>query len=160
MPPGGTRATHIRKGGHALDHSLTERKIPIGLIIAGELMFVIGGLMLVGRDVGLLLAFVGIMTVVGTLLMLLTAFVTASIFRVSFGDLGAAALKLAGIYIFSAALGTFLPPGFAFVIRTAAFVVLMMWLFELELTYVIVFSVVNFVVNLVVGFVLAGMLRG
>lgn len=88
-----------------MDYSLTERKIPIGLIIGGELLFVVAGLIQFGSKVGLLLAYVGISTVVGTLLMLMAAYVTAAICKVSFGDLLSAALKLAGIYIFSAAAG-------------------------------------------------------
>ncbi|QOV87405.1 hypothetical protein [Humisphaera borealis] len=141
-----------------MDYSLTERKIPIGLIIGGELLFVVAGLIQFGSKVGLLLAYVGISTVVGTLLMLMAAYVTAAICKVSFGDLLSAALKLAGIYIFSAALGAFLPSGFGFLVRTTTFVILMMWLFDLELTYVIAFTAVNFVVSLLATFAIAAVL--
>lgn len=141
-----------------MDHSLTERKIPVGLIIVGELIFVVGGLLKYGSNVGLLLAFIGISTVVGTLLMLIAAYVTAMVCSISFGDLASAALKLAGIYIFSSALGAFLPSGYGFLLRTTVFVLLMMWLFDLELTYVIAFTAVNFVVSLLAAFAIAAVL--
>ncbi|HEX8913161.1 MAG TPA: hypothetical protein VF796_12450 [Humisphaera sp.] len=143
-----------------MDHDLKEQKIPLGLIVAGELILVVAGLIKVGAGVGVLMAFVGVATVVGVLLMLTTAFLAAFLLRVSFGDLWSAVLKLTGIYIFSAALGLTLPSGFAFLLQSAAFVVLMMWLFELELPYVIAFAVLNFVVNLVAGGILAAAVAG
>jgi hypothetical protein len=144
-----------------MDGAATERKIPVGLIIAGELLFVVAGLRIVGVGrVAELMAFVGVATVVGVALMLGAAFVTATLFKVSFGDLNAAVLKLAGIYLISNGIGALLSgTGLGGLVATAIFFSLMMWLFELEMTYVVVFAVMNWVVQLVVGIAIAGMLR-
>ena len=141
-----------------MDGAAKERQIPIGLIIAGELAFVAAGLRLVGRGVGILMAYVGVATVVGTLLMLLAAFITALITRTSFGDLGSAVLKLAGIYLFANGVGALIPT-VGGLIALAVFFSLVVYLFELEGPYAVAFTIVNFVVHLTVGLALRGMLR-
>ena len=121
-------------------------QIPLTLIVAAFLLFALAGYRVAGPSgPAAAMAAVGVAAVIGTALMLAAAFVTASMIGVSFGELGPAALKLAAIYLFPAAVGTLLPYGgfFALVIWLA----LLLWLFDLEVYQAVVFAIILFVVN-------------
>src|SRR5258705_12352879 len=96
-------------------------QIPLTLIVVAFLLFALAGYRVAGpRGPAIAMAGVGVAAVIGTALMLAAAFVTASMIGVSFGELGPAALKLAAIYLFPAAVGTLLP--------YAGFFALIIWL--------------------------------
>lgn len=121
-------------------------QIPLTLIVVAFLLFGLAGYRAAGpTGPATAMAAVGVAAVVGTLLMLGAAFVTAQMLSISFGELGPAVLKLAAIYLFPAAAGTLLPFGglFALVIWFA----LLLWLFDLEVYQAVVFAIILFVVN-------------
>ncbi|MDB5297203.1 MAG: hypothetical protein JWO31_3186 [Phycisphaerales bacterium] len=136
-----------------------DKQLPVGLIVAGELLLVVAAVRVAGSGAGPLLAYVGVASVVGVLLMLLTAFVVAAGTRQSFGEFDSAALKLAGTYLISNGLAAVLAgTGLGPLIGSAVFFSLMIWLFELELPYAIIFAILYWVVSLIVRLIVAGML--
>src|SRR6185312_8900392 len=78
-----------------------ERQIPMILIAVGLALSTIGAIWKLG-PAGMPVAIETLVgaTVLGTGLMLVAAFATAAMIRASFGELNAAILKLAAIYLF------------------------------------------------------------
>jgi hypothetical protein len=133
-------------------------QIPLVLVVLGFLLFAITGYRLSGAGgPAVMMAYIGVATVLGTILMIAAAFVTAKLIGASFGELSTASLKLAAIYIFPAAIGSLMPFGgfLAFFIWLG----LLLWLFELEVYQAVVFAIVLWVVNFLVGLLLVGILR-
>jgi hypothetical protein len=135
-----------------------ERQIPIGLMIAGLVLFVVAGLFRAGATgTAMMLAALGVVAVIGVGLMLLAAFITASITSVRFGDLRGALLKFAGIYLFSSGVSAVLGGGWlGALISIAVFFSLLVWLFELETPYAVAFTLIYLVVSWVTALAVAG----
>ena len=129
-----------------------ERQAPIGLIIAGLVVYLFVAFRLAGpRGAPVAMGIVAVAAVLGTGLMLLAAFLTAAITRQSFGELSTGILKLAGIYIFSTAIAGLIPGAIGILIEDALFFSLLIWLFELEVPYAVVFMLVMMGINLIIG---------
>ncbi len=135
-----------------------EREIPIALIAIGVVLYVIAGYRIAGdRGVAAVFLFLTIGAGVGVALMLVAAFITAAITKQSFGDLRSGILKLSAIYLFPSAVGAMMPAGLGALISLAIFFSLIIWLFELDMVYAVVFSLVLFAVEFSVGLILAKM---
>lgn len=137
-----------------------DRKIPFALIGVGLVLYTVAGFVRFrAKGPAPVLAVVAVGCVVGVALMLAAAFITAKITGTSFGELGSAVLKLAAIYLFPSAVGLFVPGIVGGLVASVIAFVLLMWLFELELPYAIIFTIVTWVVNFVaalaVGVVIA-----
>jgi hypothetical protein len=82
-----------------------ELKVPLGLLIFGLLILVIHGFATAGAKGGWsVLLDIGILMVVYLPLTIIAMFIAASVLEISFGEFGPAILKIAGIYVFTAAL--------------------------------------------------------
>jgi hypothetical protein len=82
-----------------------EMQIPVGLLVVGVLILVIHGLATTGFSGGAsVLMNIGVLLVVYLPLTIIAMFIAAPILDISFGELGPAILKIAGLYIFTAAL--------------------------------------------------------
>jgi hypothetical protein len=135
-----------------------ERKIPLILIAAGVLIYVAAAFARAGSaGVGATLVGVLIGGAIQTALLIAAALVVGTLLKVSFGDLPSAALKFAGAALVSGGIATLIPYGG--ILALFVFLGLVMWLFEVELTYAVVLTVVYFAVSLAVGFALAAVLR-
>jgi hypothetical protein len=111
----------IEKRGEALDMNRAGRvlsqvdetdqesrwddKIPVGLLFFGLLMLVIHGLATAGATGGLMVLLgTGVLLVIYLPLTILGLFVASLVLDISFGEFWAAVLKIAGIYVFAAAI--------------------------------------------------------
>lgn len=123
-----------------------ERQIPLALIGIGLALYVLAAFVHAGAaGVGSLLISALIVGAVQTILLILAAFLVASVMSISFGDARSAVRKFAGATVFGGGLGTLLPMGS--IVALFIFLGLVMWLFELELTYAIALTVAYFVVS-------------
>lgn len=136
----------------------TEKQIPLALIFGSAVLLCAAGLVY-GGLAGFMAVFnaLAIATAVGVLLMLLAAFLTAGLFSVSFGEFGSAVLKLTAIYISAAALAALIPTVGGLLGSALAFV-LLMWLFELEMVYAIVFAVMLWLVQIAAAALTTGLI--
>jgi hypothetical protein len=133
--------------------------IPAGLLAATVILYAVYGL--VAEDSGgitsALLALL-IMAVVGVPLGIVACFIVARLLDIGFGDLWTAALKLAAIFLFPSAVALFLPPGLAWLVATGLYLLLLLWLLELEgMVELAVCVIVIALVRLVALFVLASL---
>lgn len=139
-----------------------ERKIPAVLIAVGVVLYVVAGFLRQGAGgIVSVLVFVGVASAVGVGLMVVAAFITAKITGTSFGELDSAVLKLSAIYLFPSAVAGLIPvPLLNSLVAAAIAFSLLIWLFDLEVPYAIVFTVITWVVNLVAAVVLGAVLGG
>jgi hypothetical protein len=87
------------------DVSPWEWKVPLGLLVVGLLTLLIHGLAGSGAEGGKgVLIGVGVLLVVYLPLTIAAMFIAAPLLDISFGELGPAVLKIAGLYVFTAAL--------------------------------------------------------
>ncbi len=87
------------------DPSPWDVKIPLGLLIFGLFVLAIHGFVTAGaRGGGSVLVGIGALLLVYLPVTLVAMFIAASILEINFGELGPAALKIAGIFVFIAAL--------------------------------------------------------
>lgn len=135
----------------------TDFIIPLGLLIAGLLLYAVGGMMHVGkRDLQVYMILIAVAAVIETVLRVIAAFITAAVIGTSFGEVKTALLKLAGIFIFVGGFGTLF--GGASFIGAIFALGLLMWLFEMEMFEAVVFTVISWVVGLGAGLLAAAML--
>lgn len=134
------------------DHA-KERQIPAILIVVGLGLYVLGAFLHAGTGgVGGTLVAVLIGGAIQTAILIGAAFIVSSLMSVSFGDPPTAALKFAGATLAAGGLGAVIPIGG--ISALFVFLGLIMWLFELELTYAVVLTIVYFVVAIMVGILL------
>ncbi len=80
-------------------------KIPVGLLIFGLLILVIHGLATAGaKGGGMILLGTGVLLVIYVPLTILAMFLASPVLDISFGEFWPAVLKIAGIYVFAAAI--------------------------------------------------------
>src|SRR5271156_1946874 len=85
--------------------SVWEVKAPLGLLIFGLSMLVIHGLATGGaRGGAAMLLGIGVLRLVYLPMTVATMFIAAPLLGVTFGELGPAIVKIAGIYVFSFAV--------------------------------------------------------
>ena len=139
-----------------------ERQIPLGLIVAGLVLFATAAVFRAGPGgAALAMGAMGIVAVIGVALMVLAAFVTSAITSTSFGDFGAAVLKFAGIYLFSSGVSAILGGGWlGGLVGTAVFFSLIVYLFELETPYAVAFTLIYWVVSFMAALAVTGAARG
>jgi len=128
-----------------------ERGIPLILVLTGMALTAIGVLWKLGAwRVPLALAALATTTLLGTLLMLVAAFATAAMIGASFGELRSAILKLAAVYILPTSLDAALPLWLAFIVTGVVSLLLLMWLFDLEMREARLFAGIATVISLIV----------
>ena len=128
-----------------------ERGIPLILILAGLVLTAIGALWKLGLSrVPLAMALLIATTLLGTVLMLIAAFATAAMIEASFGEFRSAILKLAAVYILPTSLDAALPLWLAFLVTGIVSLLLLIWLFDLEMREARVFAGIAMVISLVV----------
>lgn len=136
-----------------------EVKIPLGLLVVGIAVMVFAAF----QDAGTRGA-VEVMAVIGTYIAVLVSlgivalFIVAKVLDASFGPASIAALKLAAVFIFPAAIGLLLPEGLGWVVALVLYLALLAWLFELDGTELIVCVVVIGIVRWVAGIAMATMI--
>jgi hypothetical protein len=131
-----------------------EVVIPVVLLVAGLLLFWAGVLWRTNpRVASLTMGFVAVAAALETVLGILAAYVTSSISGISFGELKTAALKLAGILLFTGALAFLIPLGW--IIALFVYLGLLVWLFELDMREALLFAVVLWLMRLLIRFALA-----
>lgn len=136
-----------------------ERQIPLILIGVGLVLSAIGAMRRLGpAGTPLALAVLIGAAVLGTGLMLVAAFVTASLINASFGELKSAILKLAAIYLFPSSLFAVFPLWVGFVLSGTLSFCLLLWLFDLEMREARIFTAVELVVELLVILAIAGLI--
>lgn len=110
-----------------------EVKIPLTLLVAGLVLVVVylaafAGA--AGAAVGVVAVSVGL--AVQVVLGIIALYIVAALLSIGFGSLATAALKLAAIFIFPGAIALFLPAGLDWLVALGLYVILLMWLLELE----------------------------
>jgi hypothetical protein len=134
------------------DHA-KERQIPIILVALGFTLYVLAAFVHTGsQGVGPTLVVVLVGGAVQTAILIGAALLVGTLLSVSFGSVSSAALKFAGAALASGGLAAVIP--FGGIVALFVFLGLIMWLFELELTYAVVLTVVYFVISYAVGLVL------
>lgn len=124
---------------------------PVGLIVAGLVMYGAGMVWKTdARVAGFATGIVAVAAALETVVGIVAAYVTWSISGIGFGELKTAALKLAGILLFTGALAFLI--SFGWIVAFPVYLGLLVWLFELDIREAILFAVVLWVVRLVVGF--------
>jgi len=157
-------------------HLMQERIVPIALVAVGLLINVVAaqGLATQGDEsatMGYVAALIGTLVemAVGVSIMVVACFIAAKALGTSFGPLGTALLKLAGIYLFAngAINGMFLLLGFSSFWLTIGVLVLaygglLAWLFDLDVEEVCITVAIMIVTQWIAGLatviVLAGVL--
>ncbi len=130
-----------------------ETLIPIALIVLGLVILLVLGLS-AGANTGQLLTALALTAIVGTVLMVVTAFLTAKLIKVSFGDRRAAILKFAGIYLISLAIGlSFTFVGAPLIVIVLSFV-LILWLFDVTVYQAAIFTLVRWVISVLIALAL------
>jgi hypothetical protein len=110
-----------------------EIKIPLALIVIAVVLYgVHGAAMEEGGGVGYALQVLLVTAVIGVPLGIIACLIVAKVLSVGFGDARTAALKLAAIFLFPGAVALFLPAGLDWLIATALYLLLLLWLLELE----------------------------
>jgi hypothetical protein len=128
-----------------------EREIPLLLVLAGLILTAIGVAWKLGVSrLPVALAALAVTTLVGTLLMVIAAFATAAMIGASFGELRSAIPKLAAVYILPTSLDAALPLWLAFIVTGVVSLLLLMWLFDLEMREARVFAGIAMVISLIV----------
>jgi hypothetical protein len=123
-----------------------ERQIPLVLILVGLALYVLAAFVRMGPSgAGATLVGVLIIGTVQTAILIGAAFLVAAVCSVSFGDVRSAILKFAAATLLSGGIGAVIP--FGGIVALFVFLGLVMWLFEIELVYVIVLTVAYFVVS-------------
>jgi hypothetical protein len=124
--------------------------VPVALIVVGALALLLDAY----RDVEAshLLRYIlllGIGTVIEVALGVVACYVTARLMDTSFGYLGSATLKLAGILTFTSGVSA-LTGMLGWLLAILAYLGLLMWLFDLDALEAIVYAFVLWVVRIVV----------
>jgi hypothetical protein len=146
--------TPRRRGPDARSRDPKDVLIPVVLLVAGLLLFWVGVLWRTNPQVAsLTMGFVAVAAVLETVLGILAAYLTSSISGISFGELRTAALKLAGILLFTGALAFLIPLGW--IIALFVYLGLLVWLFELDMREALLFAVVLWFMRLLIRFTLA-----
>jgi hypothetical protein len=128
----------------------TERQIPLSLIAVGLVLYAVAAFLHAGtRGVAPVLFIVTIGGVFQTVLLIIAAFLVATLLSVSFGDFRSATLKFAGAVLASGGLGAIIPLGG--IVPSVVFLGVIIWLFELEIPYAIALTVVYFLLALLIG---------
>lgn len=130
-----------------------ERQIPSALIAVGLAMYAIAAIAFAGpRGVPPTLLAVSIGAAVQTALLIAAALIVGSLLSVGFGTMRSAALKFAAVSLVSGGISALVPGGW--IIALFVFLGLVVWLFEIEMTYAVVLTVVYFLVTWLVGIIL------
>jgi hypothetical protein len=146
--------TPRRREGGATPSDPSEVVVPIVLLVAGLLLFWAGALWRANPKVAsLAMGFIAVAAVLETVLGIVAAYATSSISGISFGELRTAALKLAGILVFTGSLAFLIP--FGGLIAFFVYLGLLVWLFELDMREAMLFAVVLWVLRLIIHFALA-----
>jgi len=141
---GTDRANQSKRVDMATDAK--EQQIPVVLIIVGLALYVLAAFVRAGpTGAGATLVGVLIIGSVQTAILIGAAFLVATVFSVSFGNVRSAILKFAAATLVSGGIGAVLP--FGGIVALFVFLGLVMWLFEIELVYVIVLTVAYFVIS-------------
>ena len=133
-----------------------EKTIP--LVLLGMAILILGGraVFIPGVETAAFLLFFGMAMGISVLIGILACFISAAVLNVSFGELGPATLKLAGMLSFTYAVTARVPGGFIFSgILLVSFIV---WLFDLEPGEAILTTVILWLTNLFVTAMIIGML--
>lgn len=130
-----------------------ETQIPLILTAAGLALYVVAAFVRTGAGgVGATLTAVLIGAAIQTVLLVVIALIVGTLMSVSFGSIGSAALKFAAASIASGGIAALLPGGG--IVALFVFLGLVMWLFEIELTYAVVLTVVYLFVSFGIVFVM------
>jgi hypothetical protein len=133
-----------------------EKTIP--LVLIGLAIVILGGraVLLPGMETAeFLLVFgfgMGLMVLIG----ILACFISAAVLNVSFGELGPATLKLAGMLSFTYAASSRIVGGF--IVAGILLVIFLVWLFDLEPGEAIITTVILWLTQLIVsGLIIAAL---
>ena len=110
-----------------------EIKIPAALLVIAIVLYVLYGLT-VEESGGIAFALQALLVtaIIGVPLGIIACFIVAKLLDAGFGDARTAALKLAAIFLFPGAIALFLPAGLDWLIAAALYLLLLLWLLELE----------------------------
>jgi len=145
-------------------HVLKQRTIPLGMV--GAAVVIIGGVIVSMGGVEAAAgswAQLALSTGIGVGLMLVALFITARLMGIGFGPVDSAIIKLTAIYLLPSAiqLAILATTGIGFIgwlVSIVLYLVLLGWLFDLELSETLICAVVIFMVNFVAGYVTMMML--
>jgi len=127
------------------DHA-KEQKIPLILIAIGFSLYVLAVYLPKGASgVGPTLLAVLIAGIVQTAILIASAFLVGTLLSVNFGAFSSAVLKFAGAALFCGGIGAIIP--FGGIAALFIFLGLIMWLFEMELTYAVILTIVYLVIT-------------
>lgn len=134
----------------------TERQIPLLLAAAGIVLYAVAAVTHAGAGgVPLVLFAVLVGAIIQTVLLIAAAFLASAVLNIGFGDLNAAVLKFAGITLFSGAIAALFPLGG--LIGSVLFLVLLLWLFDLEWQYAFALGIAYYVVSLLAAVIIRGL---
>lgn len=145
----------IRESASTSTRPATEILIPLILLAVGLGIYGIEAARLATarKPFGFFLGLIGFILAMQIVLALVSAFITAKVLSISFGELRTALLKLAGIIVLTGMLSLVIPYGGFFVLFV--YLGLMIWLFGMEIYEAIAFAVIFAVIRFAVMFALA-----
>ena len=113
------------------------------MLIAG-IAVIVGRALLKQGPVAAVSAFgwLAILIIVGVGLMGVACLITSKLLGTKFGDVRTAVWKLAAIFTFPIAVGSFLPAWWATLIASALYFALLLWLFDLEVHEAALFTLI------------------
>jgi hypothetical protein len=127
-----------------------NRPLPLALIGVGVALYVIAALVRTGSSGVMPTLFIlWIAGMINCVIMLVVAFVVAALFSVSFGDIPSAILNFAAASLVAGGIAALIPMGW--IIALFVFLGIIMWLFELEMTYAVAFTVIYLFVSWAIG---------
>jgi hypothetical protein len=127
-----------------------NRPLPLTLIGIGVALYVVAALVHTGTA-GVMPTLVALWIggMINCVIMLVVAFIVAALFSVSFGDIPSAILNFAAASLCAGAITALIPMGW--IIALFVFLGIIMWLFELEMTYAVTFTVIYLFVSWAIG---------
>jgi hypothetical protein len=138
---------------------LKDRRAPYALLIAG-VAIILGNTLIHHGPLDAIAAFgwLAIWMIIGVGAMAVACLITARLLGTSFGELRAAVLKLAAIFLLPTAVTVsgFLPPWWSTLISTALYFGLLLWLFDLEVYEAAVFTLVMILVRWAIFALISG----
>ena len=135
-------------------------QIPLALIAVSAILYAVYGLTVDGAGGrGYMLQVLLATMIIGVPLGIIACLIVAKLLSIGFGDARTAALKLAAIFLFPGAVALFLPDGIDWLVALGLYLLMLLWLLELENGVELVALVIAIaLVRLVALFVIAGLL--
>jgi hypothetical protein len=150
---------HRPTRGAGSDAAVRPYLVPLVLLAIGLGLYVAVAFQQAGaRSAAVVFGLVLLLGVIETIVGIAVAYAVAMLMGTNFGELKAAFVKFAGIFIFTGALSALIP--FGGLLALLVYLLLLIWLFELEMFEAIVFAIVLGLVRLALASLIFAAIAG